>query len=151
MSEDPAAPRRSPDEWWTLKETGAGAFDMYDGDWLIARIVSHPAGMFRPVDLKGKTLSTQSYNTPKLAARYVPRPSGRTIEVHVERSGTPRRLVGELLPFTIQPTGKDSGDLGGVIARFEWEYGQVVRVIVATQAEANALLASLAPKGSGDA
>jgi len=72
------------------------------------------------------------------------------IEVHVEQPGVPRHLAGEILPFHIQPTGKQSGDLGGVTVRFEWAYGQVVRVIVATQAEADVLLAGLSPRESGD-
>lgn len=68
------------------------------------------------------------------------------IEVYVESPNVLRYLAGEILPFNLQPSGKQSGDLGGVSARFEWKSEQVIRVIVTTQAEADVLLAALSPK-----
>ncbi len=68
------------------------------------------------------------------------------IDVYVQPPTAPRYLVGEILPFNIQPTGKQGGDLGGVFAQFERKYEQVIGVVVATQAEADVLVAALSPK-----
>ncbi len=73
-------------------------------------------------------------------------PGNIEVCVQPEVAPAPLYLAGEILPFDLQPTGKQGGDLGGVFGRFEWKYGQVVRVVVATQAEADVLLAALSPK-----
>ena len=68
------------------------------------------------------------------------------IAVYVQPSTVSRYLAGEILPFNIQPTGKQDGNLGGVLARFEWKYEQMIRVVVDTQEQADVLLAALSPK-----
>ena len=61
------------------------------------------------------------------------------IKIYVGSSGE-RRLAGEIPPFDIQPPVSKGVNFCGVAAQFERMYGQVVAVIVATQAEADVLL-----------
>jgi hypothetical protein len=65
----------------TMKETGTECWEVYDDDSLVARIVRHATETgWMLVDLQGNALNTRSFETPKLAEKYLPRPASMTVE-----------------------------------------------------------------------
>jgi hypothetical protein len=58
----------------TLRDAGAECKAVHEDGDLVARLVPHDSGSgWKIVDLNGKALSTQPYETPRLALRYLPR------------------------------------------------------------------------------
>ncbi len=60
---------------YTVMDAGKDCYAVYDGDRLVARIVPHRSGFgWRAVspDLAEKDLTTQRYETPELALKYLP-------------------------------------------------------------------------------
>ncbi len=57
----------------TTKDTGTACTDVYEDGHLVARLVPHDRGSgWKIVDLKGSALTTQPYDTAKLALQYLP-------------------------------------------------------------------------------
>jgi hypothetical protein len=61
----------------TMKETGSETREVYDDAVLVAHIVPHDTGVGgKLVDPNGRALNTRSFETPKLAEKYLPRKPG---------------------------------------------------------------------------
>jgi hypothetical protein len=57
----------------TTKDAASQCTEVYEDDYLVARIVPHDIGTgWKIVDLESKTLTTQPYETVELALKYLP-------------------------------------------------------------------------------